>query len=107
VPVDDVRTRLQVYLAEDDRSGHRSLGEDLLAQAHDRGMAGATLWRGIEGFGASGGMRTARFPDAGAALPLVLEVVDTDERVQAFLDAVVQRLPAALVTTEPVRVRRG
>ncbi len=104
--VDTPGVRLMVFLTEDDRSGHRSLSEALLERAREDGMAGATIWRGVEGFGSSGRLRTTRFSDVSIGLPLVLEVVDVAERVEAFLAVVTRLAPGALVTREPVRLLR-
>jgi PII-like signaling protein len=104
---DVLGTRLTVYLTEDDRAGRRSLYEVLLERAREDGMAGASIWRGIEGFGASGRLRTSRFPDAASGLPIAVEVIDVPERVEAFLAAVHHLAPGSLVTREAVRIRRG
>ena len=97
-------TRVVVFLSEDDRYHHHGAGEELLERARALGMAGATLWRGVEGFGASGHLRTMRFPDVADGLPLLVEVVDVDERVEAFLRVVHEVTPRALVTRERVRM---
>jgi hypothetical protein len=69
-------------------------------------MAGATAWRGIEGFGSSGRLQTTRFPDTVAGLPIAVEVIDLPERIEGFLAAVQRLAPGSLVTREPVRMRR-
>ncbi|MDA8292287.1 MAG: DUF190 domain-containing protein [Actinomycetota bacterium] len=99
-------TRLMVFLTEDDRVAHRSVAEELLLRAHDAGLAGATIWRGIEGFGATGRLRAARLPDLARGLPLVFEVIDEVGSVEAFLPAVRELASGALVTTETVHVSR-
>lgn len=103
---DTVGTRLMIFLTEDDRSGHRSLHEALLQRAREDGVAGATVWRGIEGFGSSGHLRTTRSPDLVRGLPLVFEIIDAAERVEAFLEVVGEMAPGSLVTKESVRMRR-
>lgn len=97
--------RVMVFLSEDDRYGHHSAGEELLERARRAGLAGATVWRGVEGFGASGHLRTTRFPDVADGLPLAVEVVDVDEHVDAFLRDVHDVVPGALVTRERVEMR--
>lgn len=104
--VEEAGTRLMVFLSEDDRTGHRGLHEVLLERAREDGLAGATVWRGIEGFGPSGRLRTTRFPDAVTGLPVVLEVIDVPERVDAFVSVVKRLAPGALVTRESVRMTR-
>jgi uncharacterized protein len=106
VVVDELGTRLMVYLSEDDRLAHRGLHEALLERAREDGMAGATVWRAIEGFGASGRLRTTRFPDMTTGLPLAFELIDTAERVDAFATLVKRLAPGSLVTMERVRMAR-
>jgi uncharacterized protein len=99
-------TRLMIFLSEDDRSGHRGLHQALLDRARQDGMAGATVWRAVEGFGPSGRLRTARFPDVAGGLPLVVELIDQPERIEAFLAVVKELAPGSLVTREQVRMAR-
>lgn len=106
MPVDEVGTRLMVFLSEDDRVGHRGLDEALVERAREDGMAGATVWRGIEGFGSSGRIRTARFPDMATGLPIAVEVVDSPARIESFLAGVRELAPRSLVTREQVLMTR-
>ena len=99
-------TRLMVFLTEDDRAEGRGLHEALLDHAREDGMAGATLWRAVEGFGTSGRLRTTRFPDAALGLPLAFEVIDLPERIESFLAAVKRLAPGSLVTREQVSMTR-
>lgn len=101
---DVLGARVFVFLSEDDRYGHHRADEELLQRARAAGVAGATVWRGVEGFGASGHLRTTRFPDVADGLPLVLEVVDVPDRVDSFLREVRDVMPDALVTREEVRM---
>lgn len=103
---DEIGTRIVIYLSEDDRVGHRGLHEALIERAREDGMAGATVWRGIEGFGSSGRIRTTRFPDMATGLPLALEVIDLPERIEAFLPVVKELAPGSLVTREEVQMTR-
>lgn len=96
-------TRLTVFLTEDDHTGRRAAWKELLERARDDGMAGATVWRGIEGFGRRGYLRSARAIDAAQGLPLVVEVIDEPERVDAFLAVVAHVAPDALVVRQRVR----
>jgi hypothetical protein len=106
VSFDENAVRITVFLSEDDRYHHHGLHEVLLNRALEIGIVGASVWRGIEGFGPSGRVRTARFPDANTGLPLVVEVIDTDEHVDEFLRAVSELAPGSLVTRETVRLSR-
>jgi uncharacterized protein len=101
-------TRLTIFLTEDDRIGHRSAHEVVLQRAREDGMLGATVWRGVEGFGRRGSLRTTRFPDLGRGLPLAIELIDDPERIEAFLSVVEELGATGLVTKERVLVaRRG
>lgn len=93
-----------MYFTEDDRVGHRGLDEALLARAREQGLAGASVWRGTGGFGAAGHIRTGRFPDSLAGLPLAFEAVDSPGRIEAFLDAVWHLARGCLVTRQQVYV---
>ncbi len=106
MPLEVLGTRIMVFMTEDDRVGHLGLHEVLLERAREHGMAGATVWRGIEGFGSSRRVRTLRFPDMAAGLPLALEVIDVPEQVESFLAAVRELAPDSLVTREQVQMTR-
>lgn len=96
--------RLSVYLTEDDRMEHRALSSVVLARARQQSLAGATVWRGIEGFSGSGRVRSNRSPDTEDAMPEVVEIIDTASRIEAFLPTVTEVAPGALVVLEPVTV---
>jgi uncharacterized protein len=99
-------TRIMIFLSEDDRVGRRGLPDLLLERARDDGLAGATLWRGTEGFGRSGHVRTDWFPDGGIGLPLALEIIDEAERIEAFLPTIQRLAPHSFVTREVVETQR-
>ncbi len=103
---DEFATRVMVFFSEDDRFEHQSLSEALLTRAREDGMAGATIWRAIEGFGSSGEIRTARFSDGNIGLPLVFEALDLPDRVEAFLPTVRELAPNSLVTIDQVKMTR-
>jgi uncharacterized protein len=105
--VDQVGTRIVIFLSEDDRTGHRGLYEALLERAREDGMAGATVWKGVEGFGSSGHIRTNRFADLVTGMPVALEMIDLPERIEAFLPTVRELAPGSLVTKEQVHMRRN
>jgi len=97
---------MTIFLTEDDRYGHRALSDVILDRAREDALSGATVWRGVEGFGSSGRLRSDRFPDAGQGMPVVVEVVDTGDRIEGFLPVVVELAPGSLVVVEPVQVTR-
>lgn len=106
MPTSRVATRIVIFLSEDDRSGRHGLHQALLDRAREDGLAGATIWRGIEGFGSSGRIRTGRFPDAMIGLPVTVELVDSPDRIEAFLPVVKELAPRSFVTREEVTVTR-
>jgi PII-like signaling protein len=106
MPTGGRATRLMVFSTEDDWVGHRCAADLLLERARECGLAGATVWRGIEGFGSSGHLRSDRFPDLARGLPLVVEVIDDEARIEVFLRVVTELAPGCLVTAETVEVLR-
>jgi PII-like signaling protein len=91
--------RLTVVVGESDRCGHRPLYTEIVHRARAAGLAGATVLRGIEGFGASQQIHTSRLLSLSEDLPVSIVIVDAEERILAFLPEV-----EALVTEGPVMV---
>ncbi|MDA8118052.1 MAG: DUF190 domain-containing protein [Actinomycetota bacterium] len=100
----ETATRMVVFLTEGDHLGRRRLYEVIVERAREDGMAGATVWRGIEGFGLSGQIQAGRFPGASGQLPIAVEVLDAPERVESFLGVVQGLMPDCLVIQETVRM---
>jgi PII-like signaling protein len=103
------RVLMRVFLGESDRcaSGpHRGkpLYEALVRTFRERGLAGATVLRGIEGFGAAARVHTARLLELSLDLPIVVEVVDTEEQIESVLPLLDEMVGGGLVTLEKVRV---
>lgn len=99
---------LRIYFGESDRIAGRPASEALLAAAHDAGLAGATLFRGSLGFGADSVVHQPQPFRLSGDLPMVLEVVDDHERVDAFVTDLEELLTGGgLVTVERVAVLRG
>lgn len=94
---------LRIFFGEEDRHAGHALYEALVAAARERKMAGATVLHAPEGFGRSRYVRTERNVDSGARLPLVVEIVDTEERINAFLPLVGDMIESGLMTMEKVR----
>jgi PII-like signaling protein len=106
--VTDEGALLRIYLGEADRHGRQPLYQWLLEQAHAQGIAGATVLRGVEGFGATSRIHKARVLRLSTDLPVVLEIVDSRERIEAFLPVVEGALTSGMATVETVRLlRRG
>ena len=101
-------TRVSIYFGERDHYHGGPLWSSLMEFLRHEGAAGATVTRGVAGFGAHSRVHVAHFPDLAPDLPLVLEWVDTDERVEHLLPRVTQMLEGTggLLTTEPVEIHR-
>ena len=95
---------LRMFLGESKRAGHKPLYEALVLKAREMHMAGATVLRGSLGFGANSRLHTAKVLRLSGDLPIVLEIVDTAEKVDAFLEACGGMIDDGLVTLEKVRV---
>ncbi len=90
--------RVRIYLTEADTIQHEAAHLSLLELLRKEGAAGASVFRGVAGFGAPGHLHTAALADVAQPLPLVLEWVDTPERIQRLLPAICAAVPGALVT---------
>ena len=97
---------LRVFLGEDDRVNGRPLYEWLVQEARRRKLAGATVLRGIMGFGGHSQLHTFKIERLSLDLPIVVEIVDRREHLEAFLDEVSPRLSDGIATLERVEVRR-
>lgn len=97
---------LRVFLGESDRSDGRPLYERIVLKAREMHMAGATVLRGPMGFGRSSRLHTAKILRLSEDLPIVIEIVDSEEKIRAFLDALEPIMGSGLVTLEKVQVLR-
>ena len=98
--------RLTVYVGESDRVGRRPLYTEVVRRARDAGLAGATVLRGLEGFGASQVVHTTRLLTFSEDLPMVIVLVDTVERIDAFLPELNRLVEGGLVVRDEVEVLR-
>jgi PII-like signaling protein len=103
------RTLMRIFIGERDRVAHgprrgHPLYHALLELLRERDFAGATVLRGIEGFGASARLHTANLLDLSLDLPIVLEVIETEERIQEVLPELDELIGGGLITLEKVRV---
>ena len=96
--------RLRIYIGESDRHGRRPLYQAIVETLREEGLAGATVLRGIEGFGAHSRLHTARILRLSEDLPIVIEVVDRSERIDGVLPTLDAMISDGLVTVEPVHV---
>lgn len=97
---------LRIYIGEDDEADGRPLHEAIVLKAREMHLAGATVLRGALGYGESSRLHTAKILRLSEDLPLVIEIVDSEERIMPFLDALDGLMTSGLVTLEPVRVLR-
>ena len=95
---------LRIFIGESDKIHGKPLYEAIVEEARRRGMAGATVLRGFLGFGASSRIHTAKVLRLSEDLPVVVEIVDTEERIDAFLPELDQMIDEGLVTLEKVRI---
>jgi PII-like signaling protein len=97
---------LRIFIGEDDKVGHKPLYEAIVLKAREMGLAGATVLRGPMGFGHSSVLHTAKILRLSQDLPLVIEIVDNEAKIEAFVAAIAAIMGSGLVTTEKVKVIR-
>ncbi len=95
---------LRIYLGESDRWHHQPLYEAIVLAAREARLAGATVLRGPMGFGKDSRLHTTKVLRLSADLPLVIEIVDSEEKIHAFLPTVEKMFAGGLVTLEKVKV---
>src|SRR5216110_4091357 len=95
---------LRIFIGENDRYDHRPLFEAIVLKAREMHIAGATVLRGPMGFGHSSRLHTAKILRLSEDLPFVIEIVDSEEKIQAFLPVLDTMMQSGLVTLEKVRV---
>ncbi len=95
---------LRIFLGESDRWQHQPLYEAIVLKAREQHLAGATVLRGPMGFGKSSRLHTAKILRLSLDLPVVIEIVDTEDKIRAFLPALDEMLQGGLVTLERVQV---
>ena len=76
--------RMRIYLGESDRLGHLPLYEAIVKKAREQGLAGATVLKGVLGYGASDHIRTSKLLDLSGDMPMVVEIVDEESKIEAF-----------------------
>lgn len=97
-------TLLRIFIGESDRHDGKPLHESLVLKARESGLAGATVLRGSMGFGATSRLHTAKILRLSDDLPIIIEIVDDQAKIDAFLPTLDQMLDGGLVTMEEVRI---
>ncbi len=98
--------RLTVFVGEFDRWHHKPLYSEIVHRAHAAGLAGATVLRGLEGYGASNHIHTTRILSLSEDLPIVIVIVDEETKVRAFVPVLDELITEGMVILDPVEVIR-
>lgn len=98
--------RLTIFVGEYDKWQRKPLYTEIVHRAHAAGLAGATVLRGLEGYGASNHIHTTRILSLSEDLPMVIVIVDGEDRIRAFLPQLDELIAEGLVIIEPVEVVR-
>jgi PII-like signaling protein len=104
VPKDAVL--LRIFLGEDDKAGRLPLYEAIVLAAREQGLAGATVLRGPIGFGRSSHLHTTKILRLSQDLPIVIEIVDAEDKINGFVPTLEKLMGSGLVTLEKVKVLR-
>ena len=96
---------LRIFIGESDKYEGQPLYEWIVRKARENGLAGATVLRGLEGFGAHSRLHTAKVLRISSDLPIVVEIVDTEDKIEAFLPLIDEAVSEGMATVEKVEVR--
>jgi PII-like signaling protein len=96
---------LRIFIGESDKYQRQPLYQWIVKKARESGLAGATVFRGLEGYGASSRLHTAKFLRLSSDLPIVIEIVDSDDKIENFIPQIDKAIKNGLATLEKVRIR--
>jgi len=96
---------LRIFIGENDQHEGLPLFEWIVRKAREKGLAGATVLRGLEGFGAQSRLHTAKILRLSSDLPVIIEIVDTEEKIETFLPLIDDAIDEGLATVEKVEIR--
>ena len=96
--------RLTIFIGESDRWRHKPLYAEIVRRAHRSGLAGASVFRGVEGFGASSRIHTSRLLSLSEDLPLAVVIIDAHDRIREFLPQLDELITEGLVILDDVEV---
>jgi hypothetical protein len=99
-------TLLRIFIGENDRADGKPLYEAIVLKAREQHLAGATVLRGPMGFGHSSRLHTAKILRLSEDLPFIIEIVDAEDKINAFLPVLDKIMTSGLVTLEKVKVLR-
>ena len=99
-------SRLTIFIGEDDQYHHKPLYSEIVKRARKAGLAGASVFRGIEGFGASSHIHTSRLLSLSQDLPLAIVIIDDEERINEFVTQLDELIDEGLVILDEVEVYR-
>src|SRR5262249_7482618 len=97
---------LRIFIGEDDKAGRKPLYEAIVLKAREMHLAGATLLRGAMGFGRSSRLHTTKILRLSEDLPIVIEIIDAEDKIDAFLPELEKLIGSGLITMEKVKVLR-
>lgn len=100
------QTLMRIFIGENDRFEHKPLYEALVELLRSEGFAGATVLRGVSGFGANRVYHTQKLLDLSADLPLIVEVVDTPDKINAIMPRIDAMMGGGMITLEKATVIR-
>ncbi|MET8468348.1 DUF190 domain-containing protein [Streptomyces sp. NPDC006422] len=98
--------RVSIFIGENDTWHHKPVYAEIVHRAHEAGLAGASVFRGIEGFGASSLIHTSRLLSMSEDLPVLIVIVDTEDRIRAFLPRIDELVTEGLVILDDCEVIR-
>jgi len=96
---------LRIFIGENDTHEGLALHEWIVRKARENGLAGATVLRGLEGYGAHSRLHTAKVLRLSSDLPIVIEIVDTEEKIESFLPLIDDAVSEGMATIEKVEIR--
>jgi uncharacterized protein len=106
VELDGPAKRLTVYIGERDHFGHHSLTTEIVKRAHAAGLAGVSVFRGVEGYGKSNHIHTTRILSLSEDLPVCIVLIDSDDAIARFAAEIAGLVEGGVITIEDVEVLR-
>lgn len=97
-------TRLKIFTGEENRLNHRPLYEVIVEEARNQGLAGASVYRGVMGYGVNSQVRTTSILRLSEDLPLIIEIIDQPEKIEKFTEFLSENMTEGLVTSEEVTI---